>query len=122
MMKSVTEHIREHLLAHCGFYVHGAVQMPSLEELCGVQWCQRFADLMKNRMVMGAFRYGLISEQPAYDHLGEIRRRLTLYEETGNQEYLVDIANFAHAEFIKPASHPNPHWEPVDDGIHMKTV
>jgi hypothetical protein len=38
-----------------------------------------------------------------------------LYEESGNTDYLVDVANFAMIEFMHP-SHPDASYKPTDGG------
>ena len=47
------------------------------------------------------------------DAIASLRKRLHLYEETGNAEYLVDVANFAMIEFMHP-SHEAYHDYPTD--------
>ena len=49
------------------------------------------------------------------DAIGNIRKRLDKYEETGNTEFLADIANFAMIEFMCP-SIPGAHYEKTDFG------
>jgi len=92
---------------------------PSLEELRRTQWNAQFERLMRNRLVMGAFRYGTLDEQTnrRHDNAGSIRRHLEAYEETGNQEHLVDVANLALVEFTRPAN-LKAHWASIDDGDH----
>ena len=46
-------------------------------------------------------------------------QKAKLYQETGNDEILVDIANLAMVEFIE-GNHPNKHYKAVDDGIHTE--
>ena len=76
---------------------------------------------MRNRLVMGAFRYGLfraqLQEGIRYDSLSSIQRHLEAYRESGNLEHLVDIANLCLVEFTVPA-HPTAHFSPIDDGDH----
>lgn len=80
----------------------------------------RFYQLMKNRLVLGAFRYGLLkSIKPNWDRCNSIRYRLKLYEDTGNKEVLVDIANMALLEF-EECKHPKAHFKAIDDGLHTK--
>jgi hypothetical protein len=38
-----------------------------------------------------------------------------MYKDTGNTEFLCDIANFAMIEYMQP-QHPNAHYEVLDDG------
>jgi hypothetical protein len=79
---------------------------------------------MKNRMVMGAFRYQPLSYQKSfniqYDNLKSIRRRLKLYELTGNLEHLVDCANICMIEFMV-GNHEKRHFKSIDDGEHAHT-
>jgi len=96
-------------------------KIPTLEEVYETQWSSEFEILMRNRLAMGFFRYGPLNNQPAgkYDNIGSIRKRLALYEETGNDEILVDIANVAMVEFLN-GNHPNKHFNAEDDGIHTE--
>jgi hypothetical protein len=92
--------------------------LPDVENLRKTQWSDIFEKLMRNRLVMGAIRYGLFGAngKPHYDSINSIRKRLDLYEKTGNDEILVDIANLAMVEFIE-GKHPLKHFKSVDDTI-----
>jgi hypothetical protein len=79
----------------------------------------RFVTLMRNRMALGFFRYGLITESlRRYDNVASAIRRLRLYLEDGNQEHLVDAANLCLCEFVTKSSNPRAEWCPIDDGEH----
>ena len=75
---------------------------------------------MTNRMVTGYFRYGPVKDN-RFDAIGDIARRIKLYQETGNLECLVDVANLCMVEYIRPL-HTNAHFESVDDGEHAKAL
>jgi len=95
---------------------------PSLEELRSTQWSPQFEQFMRNRLIMGGCRYETFDEKRnghTYKLLKSVRKRLTLYEETGNQEHLVDCANLLMIEFECP-THPNPHFTPSDDSEHVE--
>jgi len=97
-----------------------------IDKLAKTQMSQRFIDLMTNRMVLGTLRYGRWQDnkirKEKYDRVGSIRKRLDLFEQTGNSEYLVDIANFAMIEF-EISDHPNLHFSPKDDdGEHVQKL
>jgi hypothetical protein len=96
-------------------------QVPALESLQQSEWSPKFETLMRNRLVMGAFRYGLLGDpaKPRYDRVASIRRRLDKYVQTGNLEHLVDVANTALLEFVE-GEHPNRHFHSIDDGEHTK--
>ena len=116
MNKSVTDHIREHLLASVM-----PSKIPSLEELRETEWSSEFEHRMRNRLIMGAFRYGRFHDpgKGQYDQVASIRRHLIEYECTGNLEHLVDVANLALVEYVF-GSHPMRHWHAQDDSEHTK--
>jgi len=89
----------------------------SLSEMRISQWSPLFELYMRNRLIVGACRYETFDEKRhsnKYKILESIRKRLTLYEHTGNQEHLVDCANLLMIEFECP-THPNPHFSPLED-------
>ena len=59
---------------------------------------------MLNRMLVSFHKYGKVSD--AYpekvDAIASLIKRLELYHETKNTEWLVDVANFAMIEFMFP--------------------
>lgn len=68
-------------------------------------------------MTISFHKYGPVKD--AYPHkvnaIASLEKRLRLYKETGNADYLVDIANFAMIEFMLPA-HEQFHDNPTDGG------
>ncbi|HPI18738.1 MAG TPA: hypothetical protein PKY56_00070 [Candidatus Kapabacteria bacterium] len=86
----------------CGLPENSMVnKVPELTIIKETQWSVEFEELMRNRLVMGAFRYGMFGKQSKkYDHTSSIPKRLELYKQTKNAEYLVDIANLCMAEYI----------------------
>lgn len=118
-MKTVTQHIRDRLLA--------CLDKPEpidYQTMLRTEWSDEFIRLMRNRMVMGGYRYGLLADndRPKYDNVGSLTHRAKLYLETGNLEHLVDIANLALIEYVRECCHPNPHWAPIDDGYHTEEL
>lgn len=88
-----------------------------------VQWDSNFERLMRNRLMMGGLRYGLLSSQRGsnYDSTGSAISRIKLYQKTGNTEHLVDVANLMLVEF-KIGKHPKKHFKAQDDGVHTKEI
>jgi hypothetical protein len=113
--KTVIEHIRDHLLGK----PHEALD---LEELARTEWSSEFERYMRNRMIMGAFRYGRLHnpDAPHWDIIGSVIARAEKYRNDGNKEHLVDVANLCLVEFVRPCGHPDPRWGPVDDGEHLQ--
>jgi len=87
-----------------------------VKELEDSEWSPKFEKLMRRRLIMGSLRYGKINGKgkPQYDYVDAIIRRAELYRETGNQEYLVDVANCCLVEF-EQEGHINAHFSAVDD-------
>jgi len=77
----------------------------------------RFERRMQQSIEVSYHKYGHMKD--AYPHkvnaIKSLERRLELYKETGNADYLVDIANFAMIEFSHPA-HEKFHDKPTDGG------
>lgn len=69
------------------------------------EFSDRFIEFMRNRMEVSYHKYGPLKD--AYPHkvdaIESLQLRLQKYAETGNTEYLVDVANFAMIEFMRPA-------------------
>jgi hypothetical protein len=67
---------------------------------------------MASRMDVSHDKYGPIVQ--AYpddvDAVASLKKRLERYEETGNREWLMDVANFAMIEFVLPR-HPDVHLD-----------
>lgn len=94
-------------------------QESSYEELKKTEWSEEFERLMRNRLIIGALRYGRIgaANKPQYDRVSSMIKRLSKYQETGNKEFLVDVANICLLEFVE-CNHPNQHFHAIDDGEH----
>ena len=100
-----------------------ANQESSYEELKKTEWSEEFERLMRNRLIIGALRYGRLgaANKPQYDRINSMIKRLTKYQETGNKEFLVDVANICLLEFVE-CNHPNQHFHAIDDGEHTEIL
>jgi len=58
---------------------------------------------------MGAFRYGKLHDfnRTHYDYMSGILRYLKKYEDTGNSEMLIDVANYALIESVRGTGEDN---------------
>lgn len=74
-----------------------------------------FFQRMADAMGLSFFKYGRVSD--AYpqkvDAIASLKIRLARYDETGNGDYLIDVANFAMIEFTHPR-HPEAHYHGGD--------
>ena len=85
---------------------------------------QEFLRGMEDRLMMGHFRYGWKADRgQKYNTPKALADRVQMYLDTGNTEYLMDVANFAMLEFEDPY-HPNDHFHAGDDnhGNHAEEV
>ena len=76
---------------------------------------REFLQGMADRMGVSYCKYGAVAD--AYPHkvdaIDSLRARLDKYRLTGNTEWLMDVANFAMIEFMRP-KHPEAHYRPTD--------
>jgi hypothetical protein len=108
------EHLRQRLLQRAGL-VPPAPPRYTLRELEQSEWSAEFERYMRNRLIMGALRYGKIKApgKRKWNRIAGIQKRLDQYAQTGNLETLVDVANLALLEFVE-GEHPRRHFEAFD--------
>lgn len=91
------------------------------QSLRNTEWCSEFISLMGNRLVMGALRYEPFHKKkdkiPLYNLIKTAIKKLYEYEKTGNDEILVDVANYMLIEY-KYGIHPKKHFKATDDSSH----
>lgn len=86
-------------------YLVGEVKlMNSVEGILKTEYSDDFDEKRKHAMIMSFYKYGKASlNYPQnVDAIASLKKRLELYEQTGNSDYLVDVANFAMLEFMFP--------------------
>lgn len=116
---NVTDYIRKRLfgLNSKGTYT----KIPDYDTLKVTEWSTEFEMYMRNRLIMGPFRYCLLHDpnRPDYDYTTSMLERIKVYIHTGNAEQLVDVANMCMLEFLF-GKHPKKHFRAKDDSIHTK--
>jgi len=87
------------------------------------EFSETFVQRMLKAMEMSFFKYGLVADAyPAkVDAIRSLKARLAKYEETGNADYLVDVANFAMIETMGPR-HPQFFWKATDSSESIGRV
>ena len=118
------EHMRERLYRRAGLLAPPPPKYNYLQ-LRASEWSPQFEEFMRNRMVMGALRYGTIAQNRAakkpYDRIASVKKRLESYLITGNDELLVDCANLLMLEF-ELGQHPRKHFRAADSREHNVEV
>lgn len=87
------------------------------EQILSTEYSERFDTLRKNRMVVSFHKYGPLKinyGDKLISAISNLEERLRLYKETGNTEYLADVANFAMIEFMFP-QHPMAHYNDLSE-------
>lgn len=104
--------------------------MDTKEKILKRDYSTEFDSLRQNAIVQSYYKYGWMSESypELADAFGSLLKRVELYKQTGNADWLVDIANFAMIEFMHPA-HKGYHFRrtgsdesPGLDGISAKEL
>lgn len=81
-----------------------------IKELFMTQWSKEFESLMRNRLIQGGLRYGLMHDKPDFAYIKYAIKRLQEYDRTGNQECLIDASNLSLLEFVE-RTHPKAHLD-----------
>lgn len=98
-------------------------KIDSYDDLKESEWDKDFENKMRNRLIFGAMRYGKMGhgsypkDKKKRDRIQSIKKRLEFFEQTGNGENLVDIANECLLIYAEQ-DHSNFHFEAKDDSYH----
>lgn len=80
------------------------------------EYSEQFDELRKNRVKTSFYKYGSVADNYGkgfVDAIGSLEKCLEKYKETGNTEYLCDLANYAMFEFMYP-QHEKGHFRATD--------
>lgn len=99
----------------------------SIEEVLKKEYCNDFDVKRKNAVVTSFYKYGPSRDnfkKGMVDAIGSLKKNLKKFEETGNTEYLVDVANYAMFRFMYPQG--NESYRPTDSdqsaGVYGITI
>lgn len=123
MNKSLQEFFVDAWRWTCGLPPIESKKPITIAELRETEWSPLFEVLMRNRLIVGAFRYGRFNgpDELKLDVISDCVRRLRQYKEDGNLEHLVDVANLCMKEFVK-GNHPKKHFNSRDHVCHVKRI
>lgn len=82
------------------------------------EYSEEFDRLRKNRVETSFYKYGSVKQNFGSGNVQAIPTLelcLQKYKDTGNTEYLCDLANYAMFEFMYP-QHPKAHFRATDSG------
>lgn len=82
----------------------------------GLEYSDYFDELRKNRVKVSFYKYGPAKENFSTGNvlaIPTLERCLQKYKDTGNTEYLCDLANYAMFEFMYP-QHQKAHFRATD--------
>lgn len=88
------------------------VYTKELQQILNEDFSEEFVSKMKNRVLLSRFKYGAVKDNYAsgkIDCIKTLEERLKKYKETGNTEWLIDVANQAMIEFKYP-QHEKGHF------------
>ena len=83
--------------------------------LPATEYSEEFDEKRKHAIMVSYHKYGSAKEnfkKGMVDAIGSLKKNLKKFEETGNTEYLVDVANYAMFRFMYPQG--NESYRPTD--------
>jgi hypothetical protein len=123
MSRDLHQLLRDRLLARAGVR---DVSVPTLKQLRESEWSPLFERRMRDRLIQGAYRYATLQERregkKRYGNVSAALGHLRRYLDDGNQEHLVDAANYCLLEHEAPCCHSKPSFRSVDDGDHARRL
>ena len=75
------------------------------EEILDKEYSEEFDTKRKSAIIVSYHKYGPSKEnfkKGMVDAIGSLKKNLKKFEETGNTEYLVDVANYAMFRYMYP--------------------
>lgn len=120
-MKTVTHHIRNHLLSDIIIDTDdlGRHANESMNSIIGRKRASDYDQRCNQRLVVGTFRY---DNGYKYDAIGSAIKRLQKYQAGDhNKEYLVDAGNLCRIEYDNPL-YDDVYFDAADDGEHSEKI
>ena len=87
-------------------YKAGLASNADIKNILSTEYSERFDNIRKNMMIVSYYKYGPLKDNygkyKCMNAIENLKIRLQKYLDTGNTEYLADVANFAMLEFMNP--------------------
>lgn len=91
------------------------VPMIKMSDILKLEYSEEFDKKRQEAVLVSYHKYGPSKEnfrKGMVDAIGSLKKNLKKFEETGNTEYLVDVANYAMFRFMYPQG--NESYRPTD--------
>lgn len=91
------------------------VPMTKMSDILATEYNTEFDKKRQEAILVSYHKYGPSKEnfkKGMVDAIGSLKKNLKKFEETGNTEYLVDVANYAMFRFMYPQG--NESYRPTD--------
>lgn len=90
--------------------------MANTMDVLATEYSFEFDKIRQNAMIMSFHQYGALrlNYPDNVDAIESLKMRLEKYDQTGNREFLADVANMAMIEFMYP-KHPKAHYRSTDN-------
>lgn len=88
------------------------------------EYSLEFDELRQKMVLVSFYKYGPAKknfEEGRVDAIKSLERKLDAYKETGNTEYLADVANYAMFEYMHPV-HKKAHYKATDNDYRTRPV
>lgn len=76
------------------------------DALLETEYSEKFDEIRKKMMVTSYYKFGAVKQNykvvGGLNAVASLKAKLQEYEDTGNTEFLADVANFAMIEFMYP--------------------
>lgn len=91
------------------------IPMTKMSDILATEYSTEFDKKRQDAILVSYHKYGPSKEnfkKGMVDAIGSLKKNLKKFEETGNTEYLVDVANYAMFRFMYPQG--NESYRPTD--------
>ena len=93
------------------------------KDILKTDYSEKFDEIRKNLIIQSYYKYGKASRNFAsgyVDAVGCMKKCLSKFEETGNTEYLADLANYCMFRYMYPL--PGESFRATDSNGSVGTV
>ena len=96
-----------------------------MQDLLSTEYSEKFDKIRKDMMRISYFKFGPVKQNykivGGLDAIASLKAKLQEYEDTGNTEFLADVANFAMIEFMYPQKE-GAYYKGTDGNVQGRTT